>query len=482
MGRNFITNQVAKKMSVTACPHCNSDHPPEASFCPNTGLPLSRLPAEPSPLICPRCGKELQLSWPVCPFCGHATRETSGLQEREAGRSRLPKAWVWTGLLLTACICLAAGLIGLYAAGSVLASRGVAIPLFAAPESTEQDEPAGGPQPVEPAGLTTTATFTQPGSATPEDTAQPSPTPVADTVPQPTFTATLSPPTPAPTLPLPPSAFAGPAGKIVYTCQVFKDNLRDQICMVNADGSGQVRLTKEDQADHQSASLAPDGRSVVFSARIGRVYQIYEMAFSSPARLLAELPWDSESPEISPDGHRVVFAVNDQSTRSIWIVNRDGTSANEISFGRGGNAWDPTWSPDGQRIAFAADFAGGVQLFTANLDGLGLEQATDTSGLRGRSAWSPAGDWLATYLGSEWNWEITLFNLITGEREILTRGGNNLAPSFSPDGKYLTFMSYRDHPGRDQNGCEIYTMQVDGSQVSRLTDNDTCDWQPRWGP
>ena len=31
-------------------------------------------------------------------------------------------------------------------------------------------------------------------------------------------------------------------------------------------------------------------------------------------------------------------------------------------------------------------------------------------------------------------------------------------------------------------GCEIYIIGSDGSDVRRLTDNDYCDWQPRWGP
>jgi Tol biopolymer transport system component len=63
----------------------------------------------------------------------------------------------------------------------------------------------------------------------------------------------------------------------------------------------------------------------------------------------------------------------------------------------------------------------------------------------------------------------------------VTDGGNNLAPSFSPDGGWIVFTSYRDRY-RDENGCEIYIMNLDGDRTIRLTDNETCDWQPRWGP
>lgn len=57
----------------------------------------------------------------------------------------------------------------------------------------------------------------------------------------------------------------------------------------------------------------------------------------------------------------------------------------------------------------------------------------------------------------------------------LTDGGGNLAPSFSPDGGWITFTSYRD------GDSEIYIMRADGSGVTQLTFNDRPDWQPRWG-
>jgi Tol biopolymer transport system component len=84
-------------------------------------------------------------------------------------------------------------------------------------------------------------------------------------------------------------------------------------------------------------------------------------------------------------------------------------------------------------------------------------------------------------VGFSWDREITLFDIDGSNPRAITDGGNNLAPSFSPDGKWIVFMSYRDHPRRTL-GCEIYIMRVDGSDVRRLTDNDICDWQPRWGP
>jgi TolB protein len=53
-------------------------------------------------------------------------------------------------------------------------------------------------------------------------------------------------------------------------------------------------------------------------------------------------------------------------------------------------------------------------------------------------------------------------------------------PSWSPDGRWLAFMSYRDNFWL-ADGCDLYVMRIDGSEIRRITINDYCDYQPRWG-
>src|SRR4029077_7283177 len=53
----------------------------------------------------------------------------------------------------------------------------------------------------------------------------------------------------------------------------------------------------------------------------------------------------------------------------------------------------------------------------------------------------------------------------------------NSDPAWSPDGKKIAFMSNRD--GGD---IEIYVMNVDGSQQTRLTNAPGRDAHPSWSP
>jgi len=271
-----------------------------------------------------------------------------------------------------------------------------------------------------------------------------------------------------------------PFGRIVFVCQLFRDDRTNQLCLLNADGTGFRRLTGNDQADHFYPSMAPDGQSVVYSSNESGEYAVHDMDLASGASRRLTYLGDDYAPAVSPDGRQVVFVHNDGQRQTLWVVERGGGTARALAATTGGDGWDPVWSPDGGQILFASSRAGGVQLFVAEADGSSVRQVTDVDGLRGRSDWSPDGAFLATYAGSAWRREIILLGLDGSILAQPTQGGNNLAPSFSPDGEWIAFTSYRDRYG-DDHGCEIYVMRVDGSDLRRLTDNDYCDWQPRWG-
>lgn len=63
-----------------------------------------------------------------------------------------------------------------------------------------------------------------------------------------------------------------------------------------------------------------------------------------------------------------------------------------------------------------------------------------------------------------------------GETRQYTSGGKDSCPRWSPDGKWLAFLSGRD------DKTQIYVMSTNGGEASRLTDQDLGAAEPIWSP
>ncbi len=274
-----------------------------------------------------------------------------------------------------------------------------------------------------------------------------------------------------------------PTGKIVFNCQIFKTQASEQICIINADGTGFRRLTKDDGRRHYYPSISPDGRSVVYAAFTEpNVFDIFEMDIESGYTVqLTSKFGNLNAPEISPDGKWIVFKRWNPNLQMdvMYIMQRNGENIERFTKIGG---WDPTWSPDGGWILFASNVDGPIQLYAAKTNGRGLHRVSNLPAIRGRSDWSPNGQYIVTYSGEAWHREVYIMNADgSGARVLSPPGGNAQGAAFSPDSKWIVFTAYYDHYG-DDHGCELYLLRVDGTDLRRLTDNDYCDYQPRWGP
>ena len=257
-----------------------------------------------------------------------------------------------------------------------------------------------------------------------------------------------------------------PTGKIAFTCYVKQI---DQICLLNADGSGRIQLTNF-KATAFYPSVSPDGQTVFFSSRESGNYEIYSIdIFGNNLQKLTKDIGALYAPELSPNGEWVVFTKNGDG---LWKMRPDGSDVNRIT---NKDDIDPSWSPDGSMISFASSRAGARQLFVMNADGSNVQQVTDLNNMGGRNTWSPDGTKLAFYRGPQGDRDIYVINVDGTGLERLTDGGDNLGPSWSPDGNWIVFTSFRD------GNNELYIIHPDGTGLTRLTNSPISDWQPRWG-
>ena len=257
-----------------------------------------------------------------------------------------------------------------------------------------------------------------------------------------------------------------PTGQIVFTCFVQQI---DQICLMNADGSGRKQLTTF-SATTFYPSISPGGDTIYFVSRQNGNFDIYSMNINGKGvKQLTKGIGSLYAPELSPKGNRIVFTNNGNG---IWVMRPDGKNPHAISHK---DDIDPTWSPDGARISFASSRSGSRQLYVMDADGSEVDQLTDLNNMGGRSSWSPDGTKIAFYRGPDGDHNIFIVDVASKQITRLTSGGDNLGPSWSPDGNWIAFTSFRD------GNNEIYIIHPDGTALTRVTNNPSSDWQPRWG-
>lgn len=285
-------------------------------------------------------------------------------------------------------------------------------------------------------------------------------------------------PTPLPTLSPPPPPTREHIGRIVFTCTRGDFN---QLCMVNADGTGYFQLTNI-EAHNYYPVFSPKGGSIVYASnQNGGVFDLFLFIFEGSRLIrLTENIGNVVSPSFSPDGSTILFINRaGEGPASLWMI--DSTGENPRLFYAGPNTIVAAdWSPDGNTIAFAmaVDRPNAYEVFLIGADGSNVRQLTrGLEGIGGSLDWSPDGKYLLIYAGPQGNKNIFRVDVEALTAVQLTNGGNNAAASYSPDGQWIAFNSLRNN---DQ--ADIFIMRADGSNLRQVTDNPEPDWQPQWEP
>lgn len=173
-------------------------------------------------------------------------------------------------------------------------------------------------------------------------------------------------------------------------------------------------------------------------------------------------------PTWSPDGLRLAFGrVDFQGVggySSIWVINKDGQNARQISVA-GCFSADPTWSPIGTHIAFwssrdhcTSGDIGSYELYVMRSDGTEVRKL-GTATNSGAPVFSPDGSKIAFASDRDGDFEIFVMNADGSNQEsITTFAGEDTDPTWSPDGSRIAFRSAR-------NGGGVFTMKADGTDV-----------------
>jgi len=169
-----------------------------------------------------------------------------------------------------------------------------------------------------------------------------------------------------------------------------------QVYVINADGTGEVRLTDEASDGVSGAydpAWSPDGTNLALTIiRYDPQTQeereaIYVMNDDGNGLIRLTDPSDINfGPAWSPDGTKIVFTSRRDGNSEIYVMNADGSGQANLTGSVAEEAY-PTFSPDGTRILFAGTGDGDWDLYVMDVDGSNARRLTSTS----ENEWEP--DW-----------------------------------------------------------------------------------------
>jgi Tol biopolymer transport system component len=156
----------------------------------------------------------------------------------------------------------------------------------------------------------------------------------------------------------------------------------------------------------------------------------------------------------SHDGTKIAVMVHDLSannTATIWVYHIATKRLTQITHPDTIGMKDtmPVWSPDDTQIAFASDRGGGLHVWVVDEDGENLRRVTEDLSDRmdiwsPKPYWTPDGQNLVFSDEVDGNRDIYRTSLLDGSVVRLTDDPSiDEAPRYSPDGKYISFVSNR---------------------------------------
>ena len=261
--------------------------------------------------------------------------------------------------------------------------------------------------------------------------------------------------------------------KIAFASQRDGNN---EIYVMNADGTNQVRLTNN-PANDESPTWSPDRSRIAFASQRDGNNEIYVMNADGTNQVRLTNNNAAENSLVwSPNGSKIAFRSERDGNFEIYVMNVDGTNQTRLT-NNNANDGVQAWSPDSSKIAFTSERDGNFEIYVMNADGTNQVRLTNNNAADNFPAWSPNGSKIAFASERDGNFEIYVMNADGNNQTRLTNNSfRDNVPAWSPDSNKIAFASERD------GNFEIYVMNADGNNQTRLTNNGAIDGLPSWSP
>jgi len=256
------------------------------------------------------------------------------------------------------------------------------------------------------------------------------------------------------------------------------------IWVVNADGTGKVRVTGTTQLNTTPGWTA-DGSGLLFVSGLGGGRDVYYQRMprsgsprEQPQRITTGLALHGIS--LAANGTRVAYSTFNRSM-GIWSIRIPAGGSVPVAAARKLTAASErieavSVTRDGVWLAFDSDRGGNHDIYRMRVAGGEAQQVTRDPADEFNPSWSPDGSEIAFHSWRSGNRDSYVASA-DGSRERLIAGGSSheYAGRWSPDGKSIVYAS--DRTGR----VELYVVSRDGGTPRQLTTSgasNLTEWSP----
>jgi len=161
-------------------------------------------------------------------------------------------------------------------------------------------------------------------------------------------------------------------------CYYSDEAVNTDVYIMNSDGTGKIRLVKND-AENSGSIWSADNTNIIYRSDEEGNFDIFSIGSNGNNKIkLSDDEYFEESLSLSPDGTKVLYSSGqlDSTAFEVFVLDLNTLKTSQLtenmSYGR-----MPLWAEGGKKIVFNSDKEGYSEIFLMNIDGSAVKNLTN---------------------------------------------------------------------------------------------------------
>lgn len=269
--------------------------------------------------------------------------------------------------------------------------------------------------------------------------------------------------------------------RIVYIAESGSATNRvKRLAIMDQDGKNHRYLTPPGELV-LTPRFSPTAQEITYMSYKGGQPRVYLYNIDSGRQeVLGNFPGMTFAPRFAPDGNRVIMSLAKNGNTDIYELDLRSRRSRQLTTHSGIDT-APSYAPDGRRVVFESDRGGSQQLYVMNSDGSGAQRISFGQGRYANPVWSPRGDLIAFTKMYKGQFYIGVMRPDGAGERLITQAYHVEGPSWSPNGRVLTYFKESRTQGGRGRVANVYTIDLTGYN-ERVVQTPGGASDPAWSP